>query len=143
MATDFSFLQQAQVSNTETKKYVFTQFSIRGKNPFLEVLPATEANKAYFNAVLKSATKRKARTSIPSDILKERRDEDRILYPKYVVKGWGNIVNAQGEEVAFTEEDCAAFLAQLPDWIMDQFRDWCATPESFVESFDLELTVKQ
>jgi hypothetical protein len=143
MTTDFSFLKQAQVSTAETKDYVFNQFSIRGKHPVLKVIPATEANKEYFNAALQSAAKNKNRSSSLAEKLKQRRDEDRTLYPKYVVKGWEDVVNAQGEEVPFTQEDCAAFLAQLPDWIFDQFRDWCATNESFVESLDLEVAVKQ
>ncbi len=141
--TDFSDIQQ-QAETRQTARFTF--YEIRGE-PWLETVPATERNKPYFNALLKSQ-RRNRRTlrpgSITVDTLKRSRDEDRALYAKHIVKGWGNVQDAKGKAVAFSEDACADFLKALPDWLFDMLREFASDPQSFVEdeAAEVEETAK-
>lgn len=144
--TDFSYLKKVDVKNNETKEYHISQISVSGKTPVLLVSAATESNTLYYNALLRDAIKnaRKVRKGgVSAEMMKKNRDQDRELYPKHVIKGWRDIVDADGNEVPFSQEACSDFVNQLPDWIFDDIRNYCSDPTNFVDEFDLDITIKK
>lgn len=125
----------------------FSGLEVRGKTAqfdlpwlageaFLLVKPANDTNKGYQNGVLRLTGKRR-RLNTSGKISSADADRDRAddlkLYPKHVVFGWGGIVDREGNEVEFSEEACAQFLAALPSWIFDKVRVFCMRSENFVD----------
>lgn len=142
---DFSHLKKHEVVD---KTMEYPLFQIAGDPiPTLILKPATEANKPYFNAVLKRSKKNLRALqmgSITSKIMDEGRDEDRELYPKFVVSDWKNVVDAKGNDVPFSTDSCGEFLRCLPDWIFDDIRKFAGQPTNFtsVEHIDIEDKAK-
>ena len=134
--TDFSNIQRQGNGASKTARYTFYEVK---SEPWLEVVPATERNKPYFNALLKSQ-QRNRRTlrsgSITVDTIRRSRDEDRALYAKHIVKGWGNVQDAKGKAVGFSPDECADFLKALPDWLFDDLRNFASDLQSFDEEMD-------
>lgn len=130
---DFSYLEKLDCGATEPIEYPI--YGLEG-NPVLLILPATQSNKAFFNATLKGSRKnlRSLQTkNISSKTISETRDVDRELYSKHIVKGWRNICDTAGNQVVFSEENIRAFLSHLPDWMFDDLRHFAQNPENFVE----------
>lgn len=101
------------------------------------VNPATEANKPYFNAMLKRAglrARRIARTErISVDDAEQNRSEDRDLYPKHVLVTWEGVLDKDRSAVPFTADNSRELCAKLPDWLFDKLRNAAATPERFLD----------
>lgn len=132
MSADFSQLSKLQLNDKRTVDYKL--FQIAGE-PSLTLLPTGEANKPYFNAVLKRAktsVRRLRAGGLTAAMMAETRNEDRKLFPRYVVTGWTGIVDAAGKAVEFSVENCEAFLAALPDWIFDEVRSFAGDPNNFL-----------
>lgn len=129
----FNKLKKLDVKATKTTTYEFVELEGR---PKLTVKSATEANKLFYNQVLKRM-KRNSRTmqagQANAELLAANRDEDRELFPKYVITGWSNVVNDEGTEVPFNEQNCKEFLDALPDWLFDGLREFCSSPANFIE----------
>jgi hypothetical protein len=119
-----------------------------GRKARLQLRPATEANRPYYNAMLKMAGKR-VRTLIrgrvsPED-LAQNRDEDRRLYPKYVLVGWEHVETREDRERGWDEKEFVEFSAKgaaelcekLPDHLFDRIRNFAATPEEFYPEDEL------
>lgn len=140
--TDFGYLNKIEVRD-QTAEYIISEIEVNGKSPTLVLTPTTQANQAYFNAVLKSSTKKARRTAgsgIDASILSEGRDEDRTLFAKHVVKGWSNVVDAKtGKPVPFNAAECQAFLEALPDWKFDDIRNFCGNARNFLDTSVIEI----
>lgn len=137
---DFSHLEALEVSTDKTAEYTLHQISVNGLSPTLIVAPATEVNKPYFNALLKRASKigRAVRAgNMTTAMIQEKRDKDKELYPKHVVKGWRDVVDRKGKVVKFSVEEVTSFLEQLPDWLFDEVSQFCDNPANFVEVLDI------
>lgn len=136
----FDYLKKIDVKGTTTVEYQLNQIPLEPV-PFLVLQPATEANKPYFNALLKQSGKSLAnmRTgSINAKMAQERRDQDKELYSKFIIAGWGNLPDSDGNDVLFNKANCREFLDQLPDWIFDDVRSYATKPENFVaDVFDI------
>lgn len=106
--------------------------------PKLIVKPATESNAPYFNEVLRRSTKTIRKVSqgksisITTDDLAKNREEDRRLFPKYIITDWEGVTDSKGNQVPFSEENCREFLKALPDWIFDQIGIFCRNNSNFV-----------
>lgn len=99
--------------------------------------PATEANKAFYNVMLKRAGRRARPTGKPTPetlrrLLDEGRQEDRELYPAYVIRGWEGIEDDAGQPVPFSEAACRELLDALPDFIFDKVREFAVVPRNFL-----------
>jgi len=140
---DFSHLKDLEVTNETTSRYKLHQITVNGLTPTLIVAPATEANKPYYNRLLKRAGKsaRAVRAgAISSAMIDDNREEDKELYPKYVIKGWEDMVDGKtGKETKFSVAECADFLAALPNWLFDDVRNYCGNPANFAELMDIEV----
>jgi hypothetical protein len=66
------------------------------------------------------------------------RAEDRILYPKYIITGWGGIQDKKGKAVRFTPQNCKALVAVLPIFGFDRLRLFCMKPERFLDQGDVD-----
>lgn len=105
--------------------------------PIFVVRNAGESNKPYFNEMLRRAehlARRKAKVTV--ELIKDNRDRDRDLYPKHVIVGWENVVDADGKPVPFSQDDCRAFLASVPDDMFDELREFCREAVNFRETTD-------
>lgn len=108
--------------------------------PFLLVRPATEANKPFFNAVMKrskTSIRRLRAGKFDAATLAAHREEDRELYPQHIITGWGKVVDDDGKLVEFSQEKCAEFITQLPNWIFDELREFCGNPSNHVRGDDV------
>lgn len=141
----FGHLKQFDVESDHTTEYTISRITVNGVSPTLKVAPATEANKPYFNAQIRYTQKnlRSMRSGgMSGRTLEEMRELDRDLYPKYVIKGWRDVVDADGNDVQFSKSECEAFLSELPDWIFDEVREFCSNPQNHVDAVDVEATAK-
>lgn len=139
---NFSHLSKLKVSADKTVDYDLYQ--LEGE-PVLQLLPATEANKPYFNALLRASRKNvRAVQSKKVNVhtIENNRNEDRQLYGKFIVKGWKGIVDSKGKEVEFSEENVLGFLAALPNEIFDDMRTFASETDNFIESGIAEQTSK-
>ena len=129
----FEHLKKLQPSATDTIEYVF--YDIDGE-PTINVLPATEANKSYHNALLRKNAKNARRLragKLTPQMLSETRNDDRELYARYVAKSWTGILHSDGTEATFTAAECLAFFEALPNWVFDDLRMFCADPVNFLD----------
>lgn len=133
-SNDFSHLQDLQVAPGKTAEFTF--FAIKGE-PVLTVAPATEANKPYFNAILKrtrnTARRMKASGGLSAALLAQNRQEDCELYAKFIVRSWSMVKNRKGELVPFSAEACLEFLKALPSYMLDELRNFCAEQSNFLD----------
>lgn len=143
--SNFSHLGSLEVSADKTAEYTLHQITVNGVSPTLIVAPATEVNKPYFNALLKRAGKnaRQVRAgAVNTGLIEENRDEDRELYPKYVIKGWRNVLDVEGATVKFSQKEVQSFLDALPAWMFDDLRSFCGSPVNFTELVDIDTSAK-
>ena len=116
---------------------VKTEDGYKMVTPVLHVKPATDINKEYTNARLKKTDRswlKAARKGKLSEAqLKESRKQDRELYPKFVIFGWENVPDDNGDLVEYTPEDCRDFLDTLPDWQFDGVVMYCMDNSNFLD----------
>lgn len=131
--TDFSHLNKLEVQQDKLVDY--PMYEISGEQ-VLKLAPATQANKSYFNALLRK-TREKSRAlqtkDIDAKVLDANREEDRELYAAHVVKGWEGVTDSAGKLVEFDKDSCLGFLEALPDWIFDNLRNFASKPQNFTE----------
>ena len=136
----FGHLKQLEVGEKTAR---FTLPIIEG---VLILKPATEANKPYFNKVLKSSRQRNLRIArtktVDADALVEGRENDRELFPLYVVVGWEKVTDESGKIVEFSIEECQSFFEQLPDWMLDEIRHFASDVSNFIDIMDVEEKIK-
>lgn len=128
----FANLKGAEVSAQSKVRYTF--LDIEGE-PWIEVRPAGETNKPYFNAVLKrqAANRRRlVRGQVDEAMLSRSRTEDRELYPQHVLTGaWGGWKDESGNDIPCTPEAMRELMQQLPDYQFDGLRSFCNEPTNF------------
>ena len=103
--------------------------------------PATEVNEPYHNAMLKMSGKRIRRMAKSDRLTAEdavmSRDEDRVLYPLFVIRGWEFF---EGDDAVDMDEDgyvpysrlnAQKLCHQMPTHMMDRVRHEASTPERF------------
>lgn len=139
---NFSHLSGLQVGDA-TARYTFHNIVVNGRSPTLIVRPATQDNKPYQRELFKrhGSLVRRARASrnATPEMADEVRATDRELFPKHVVVGWEDMIDADGVELAFNATDCRAFLDALADWVLDDFFQFCRAQESFVEGISIDM----
>lgn len=105
-------------------------------NARLLLRPATDANPGYQNGLLRFAASRLRRTASSRMAAKvdidESREDDRKLYPEFVIAGWEGIEDSDGNLVPFSREAAAEFCEQLPAWLFDRVRLYAMVPENFL-----------
>jgi hypothetical protein len=132
--SNFSHLKKLNIDESRTAEYVLNELDPPVK---LTVRPASEANKQYFNAVIRLSKKRSGKkTSISLKSIEEDRKDDLPLFAKYIIVDWSNCVDASGKEVEFSSEECEEFLTQLPSYLFNQIRVFCSDITNFYPEED-------
>ena len=118
--------------------------------PFLVMKHAGDSNRPYMNGVARSTAKmargrRKAPTAEQITArVKEDRDQDRELFPEFVIVGWGNMPTAGTREpAAFSRAACRDFCTKVPDWIFDRMRAFAGNPVNFVDDDKADLVLEE
>ena len=139
MVANFSHLQKMEIGKNTTAEYELVEL---GDNaPVLIGVFAGEGNGRYQNALLKRAGRNARRLragKMTERELRENRDHDRELFPRCVLNGWRLVVDKDGKDVPFSEEDCHGFLDALPNHLFDDVRNYFANPANFVEDAGME-----
>lgn len=134
---NFSNLEKLKVKSSATALYTF--HDIAGE-PTLKVRPAHEVNNAYMNAVLKRGKKMLRtlrRGKMSTAVLKENRETDYGLFPRYIVEEWPVApCDAEGNDVGFSRENCEAFLRAIPVDMFNDLRDFCGDIDNFRDDED-------
>lgn len=143
----FSHLKPLQVTVDDVVPYTFKGILVNGVNPVLYVKPAAECNKPYFNEVLKTQGRKVSDVvegNIDVGILAENRNQDRELFPKYIVDRWDmkTIIDSDGNQVEFSYENCKDFLDSVPNDEFDKFRHFCATLKNFKKETSINVGEK-
>lgn len=134
---NFDNLKSFDVKVETTVRYDINDVQMNGKTPFVMVKPATEANKPFARAQLLRSNKRvraSAGRGVSLETIEGTRDDDRELYPRYVIESWGNVFDTDGTEVPFSVKNCEEFLKALPNWVFDGLRGYCTSPTNFAGS---------
>lgn len=142
--SQFEHLQKMEVTTAKTVEYPVYAL---GEKAVLHVLPATEANKKYFGKLLKTTRRNaqmaRAKGGMDAAMMKQSRKEDRALYPEYIIAGWDDIPDKDGKPVKFDKDSAKNLVDAMPDWMFDDLRNFCSTPQNFIEhDLDVEETGK-
>lgn len=139
----FQYLEQAEILPDLTKEYTLG-ITIQGLSPVLMVVSTDEsANKPYRNAMQQHFIGSNLSKKSVNQQNIELTNFDRTAYPQYVIKGWKNIVDAEGNEVPFSVNDCLDFIEMLPKYEFNGLRSFCLDPSNFVATIDIEVTAKK
>jgi hypothetical protein len=137
--SQFNSLKQFDISSDTVMKFELVDIQMGGKTPYLMVKPATEANKPYTRAQLKSSNKRIQRAAakgISLETLEANRDDDRSQYPRHIITDWGNVFDDNGDPVPYSVANCTEFMEALPNWVFDGLRSFCSQPTNFADTVD-------
>lgn len=146
----FGALKNLDVNEDKTAEYKMVEITVNGKSPIIITKMATQANKSYFNQLLKMSST-SAHTAnmvkagkINSAMVDEAREKDKALFPKYVMVDWKDVVDLEtGKEVPFSEEDAAEFIEALPDWVFENFRQFAGNTVNFTDVLDISSGVEK
>lgn len=101
------------------------------------VREAGQATPGYWNETLRRSehlAKRKAK--ITAGLVESLQQQDLVLFPKYIVVGWENVFDDNGNPVPFSEEDCKKFVVGIG---IDEFKklsDFCGDFTNFRDAID-------
>ena len=139
-------LKNLAVEPDKTARLKLYAISVNGRSPTLILKSAGSMNKPYFNALLKRSAKSAQMLksgALNAALIDENREEDRDLFPKFVLFDWEDMLNLEtGSEIKYTEEEGAEFLAAIPDWMFDEIRTFAANAANFTETIDVNLADK-
>jgi hypothetical protein len=141
---NFSNLEKLKVKSSATALYTF--HDIEGE-PTLRVKPASEVNSPYMNQVLKKGKhmlRSLRRGKMSTQTLQENREQDYRLFPRYIVEDWPVApVDANGEAVPFSVENCEAFLRAIPTHLFNDLRDFCGDIDNFIDEDELDSEARE
>jgi len=145
--TDFGFVADMKVTNDAVREYTMYGITLpNGESPTLIGRHGGETNKPYFNELLKTAADKAKMIQagkVNTGMLAENREQDRALYPQFVLTGWKDVCDAEGEIVAFTKQGCVDFLGALPDHVFDDVRNFFGNPANFMGTVSADDAVAQ
>jgi len=124
------------LKNSKKDVVTYTFWGVVGE-PKLLVRHAGESNKPFFNEKLRRAEhlqKRKAKVNV--ELIRDNRERDRELFPKYIITGWEDVFDAKGVPVTFSKDDCKSFLDALDDDEFDGLREFCGDAVNFRDIAD-------
>jgi len=137
----FSHLKKKDITSETTAWCPLYGIEMNGRVPELLLAPALECNEPYYNATLRRTTARARVTQakgLTAAMMKGDRDEDRELFPKFVVRDWKNVVDDEGKGVDFNVDNCTAFLEALPNHVFDVARNFASNASYFDGTYNAE-----
>ncbi len=131
----FDYLDTQRVTSDDLSEVtLYTIMLPNGKNPTLIGKHAGDSNKPYMNALLQGSTKQRKliqNNIITVGMLDENRDNDRVLFPIHVLTGWKDVCGGDGKDVEFSRDECADFIAALPNDAFDEVRNHFGNAANF------------
>jgi hypothetical protein len=142
---DFSNIAAQAVPADKTREYFF---DVLVGEPSIITKAAHDTNPAFLDERLRLSTERAKKLAAeprkPSSgeptvedykrEIDEGRDADCRLIAAVCATGWGTAPkDAKGKEVAFSEENCLAFLRALPIYVLDPFRAYVQNIYNFID----------
>lgn len=132
---DFSNLAALHVRGDSVRRYTFP-FALKenSDNLYMDCLPATEANKPFFNASLrraKGAARALKGKQLSPELVQQIRADDAKLFAEHVIVGWGNAFDASGAPLTLSPQLCEEFLTKLPPDYFDGLREFCTDADVF------------
>jgi len=130
----YAHVKALSVSEGDTADFVF--YEIEG-HPSLTCLPATSINRSFFNAVLKRRKElarklRGRKNEVPTEAeMAAVRKQDAELFVQYIVTGWSDVIDVDGNEVEFSQEECQEFLMAIPQDMFEDLRNFCLDISNF------------
>lgn len=125
----FEHLKKLDVSSATA----WFDFPEAGPDARLAVKPANEANPHYYNALIRTVGKgRRPAKQVTVEDLDRHRNNDRNLYPRYVIVGWEGLTDENGESIPFSRDAATELCVALPDWLFDRLRNFASQPENFL-----------
>ena len=127
----FENLKKLELNSEMTAE--LTLYQVEGE-PVLILAVANEANKPYFNELLRVSRKNRGRSTnvLSSATVKENRNNDRELYPRFILRGWRNVKDTKGNPVEANLENFTEFCAVVPDWVFDEIRTFAMDIQNFL-----------
>jgi len=147
--TNFNF---KNLSAHEVDAEIISSFTIEGCElddakghahaPTLYGRTAGEKNKPLLTAARVANAKRggKARKRTDEKIIQLARENTRELFPKFVLTGWDDVYDGAGKAVKFSEDACTAFMAALPDHLLNGVMEHFANSSNFTQAAHTALT---
>lgn len=141
--TDFSHLGRLEVSRDDLVPFTFDEID----PPPMLLVRCTVGNAGYQAAIRaqradiqrrarrareRRGKSRRGRGAERDPVFELTREADRAAYPGNVVGDWRDVVDSEGADTPYGDEDCERFLRALPDWLFDRLRLYCLDPENFV-----------
>lgn len=139
---DYSHLKKLDVTESSEAEYTFED--IEGE-PSIWFRPMTDANSKYLNERVRMAVERAEHTQretkaqrrarvLSSDQIEQDRDLDRVMMARTCALRWGTPPkDKDGNENAFSEEECLDFLRALPSYMIDPCRGFVANVYNFID----------
>lgn len=128
----FKNLDKYALSSASRTRYYMPAL---GAKATLLLAPALECNSSYYNAMLKMSGQRQRQLqkskSVQCADIDMARDEDRVLYPRYIIMGWEDVEGSDDNMVPYSRENAAKLCHQLPLELMDDLRAEASTPQRF------------
>lgn len=129
---DFSHLTKLASDGRRTVEYVIHEIDAS-----LMVLPATESNSRYYQALLRSqraSVRRLVGGRMSQAAVAQNRAVDRELFKAHIVKGFGSKPprDVNDERTENTPENVAAFIDAMPVWMFDDLRAFCGVETNFI-----------
>ena len=111
--------------------------------PFLTLSPALPINKPYQRAKLVALNeemkgmKKLVKKGVTPEFLEAQLDQDRPLYVKYIIRGWGNMIDGITKDpIPFDKKNCRALLDALPDFEFEAIREAASSMDLFLDEFE-------
>lgn len=111
--------------------------------PFLTLTPALPINKPYQRAKLAvlnediKAMKKLTKKGVTCEFLEAQLEQDRPLYVKYIIRGWGNMLDGVTKEpIPFTKKNVTALLDALPDFEFEAIREAACNMDLFLDEYE-------
>ena len=137
---DFSHLSGLDVSE-KTTKFAVPEIS---PDAVLELKPANNSNKEYFNAYMtltaeraeKNMSRSTSRSINPTELDADR-ELDKDLFPKYVIVGWTGVTKKDWSPIEWSVKKAVELVDMISApgiaWVFDKIRIRAKSEEAFVD----------
>ena len=135
-----------KVERHQSVEYIMHDVTLdNGLSPVFSVKPASDANKSYISALLRQNAQARRNSQITLKVLDRNRQDDIDLYSKYIITGWTNVIDVDGNVIEYSSEEGLAFLTEIVkdnSWIFDNLRVFCSDMHNFINDLEDEELIK-
>ena len=103
-----------------------------------KVRPATTDNLAFSTAAANSVIKKRKTNKITEAEIKQNREKEINLYVEYIILGWKDLTDDNGDEIEFSKENCREVLKSFPVEWFEAVAEYCSDRTNFRDKEDEE-----